>query len=957
MYKASLQEILRQTNRNSCNTNPVAIWYEVTGIEFPIETTSISTYFLSQIKFYDQNFIAEDPEKQTSRHKVATIAIEKLFSVSVPEWKIYKEKKPTHNERDSKQVITTNVKVEKQKEIELLQNCVQDILKKTRDPSNLKPLAVWNKATELRFPVKTVDTPSGKYLSKITLYQQLVTAEDADEQKSRHKVAALAFEKFLNVSHPSWNFYKDPKPGATNLNALQQPKKQELHSPKLHEIEICRKNAEDILRRIDDNDSNLYPLSIWNISTEQKYKVATIKTPVGTNLSKIKFFDEVLTAEDTNKQKSRHKVAALALDKLFNISHRKWHIYKDPIPGPKISSQKPENPKLQEQKLNLTPKKPLLEIDFKNEYSKRARDILNDSNSKIDKTNPVNVWLEATYQKVPIITRITRRGNFLSKIELFNTSFTQLDRDQVNSQRKVAAIALKGFLGIVLPQPKCEDVKTKDVSINTGSNDKCDNKEKIKAIQMYRNRANELLSRIEKLIESTPTNFWYCITKNRHQIIPDRDSNNQWIAKINFFGEILEQKSTFEMDSRHDVCEMACNKLLGISLPHWKSYKGQIFQKIPSVNSEVTVKEKTIQKQQIPVKMEEIEDTDSCDIDEGLLNELLKNPLPEKVKLSNEQIEEILEKLSNSAREILTENEGITPDEFWNLVTNNYPEYKIVTEFNSKSEKYESTIEFHDKTFTKADVDQHKSESMVACQALDELLGIEFNEGDEDSLSEDIVIGMSNDESLKQIQVNDDESPSSSYYVRSDFMKEPLSIRIEMLLNLYKSENFKRTFEDFIKSPMPSILREDERSLLNKINGNIFKNPKRGSEFSSYVFVNDYQIFGSGKSEEEARFAVIISAFKHIEAIKEGKVLTKEKETKNKNWIENLKELQKSLRDEKKCLDDIPCTEIFSKIGLNFDLGYSEANEEFDPTLTNIKELTSRFLLKKLLDAAYEVED
>lgn len=68
--------------------------------------------------------------------------------------------------------------------------------------------------------------------------------------------------------------------------------------------------------------------------------------------------------------------------------------------------------------------------------------------------------------------------------------------------------------------------------------------------------------------------------------------------------------------------------------------------------------------------------------------------------------------------------------------------------------------------------------------------------------------------------------------------------------------------------------------------------------------------------------------------------------------------MQKSLQERQKCLDDVSCTEIFERLGINFTFEYEKQKpESVDAAMGRVKEMTSRFTIKKLLDLAYDLDD
>uniref|UniRef100_A0A336MVW7 CSON008167 protein n=1 Tax=Culicoides sonorensis TaxID=179676 RepID=A0A336MVW7_CULSO len=850
---------------------PAEVWDTIRP-KHPIPINTTETYeneFISEIIFIDnQTFQEKSSSYFKSRHKVAITAMRTLLEVDHECWSRF------FPQPDPKEVKRQNYI---QNQIKSYQDIAEDVFRRARNPSNITPLAVWNKVTQ-KYPMSTVEISTGKYLSKIIMFDEVITAEDEDVQTSRHKVAALAFEKLLSISHPCWIPYKDLKSAPRMTFQYEQRNQPANHREEPDELQIFKHNARDFVRRVDKNDKNFTPLSAWNRATSQKYKITTISTPNGKYLSKVICFNKLLTAEDSEEQRSRQKLAAIALERFFDVSHPKWSIYKDVAPT--------FTQVIKTKSTNETTKKFRNSLESITIFSNRARGILRDYDGPTDKINPVHLWSAATCKKFPIKTTLTQGGYFVSTIDFYDKTLTASDAIEARSREKVAHIALKDILGIRLSYSSIENPKPIQTPV-----------------------------KIERSPPSIESNF---VLKEKDEVVQ----------------KLPEQKIKREKNS----------------------------------------------------EIEKIEDEDdSLNVDDTLLNELLKNPMPEKVELSNDEIQEIVEKLKKSARELLIENEGISPDQFWNLVTKNYQEYNLMTEFNSKSEKYESTIEFHEKTFTKADVDQHKSEYMVACMALDELLGIEFNEGDEpfklhniksdNEKNEEVCL-----EAFKKLEIDEEEEEGATCldYEKSDIINERLSKRVEILLNFFSENNLNYSFENFIKLPIPQLLTENEKNFLNKILDNIFmvqNEDDESSDFMNSIIVNDYQVFGSGRTEKEAINAVIISLLEYIEDeelendldnIVLRKFLVKEDQEEeeegtpetDEDWVEKLKDLQKSLREEKKCLDDIPCSEIFSTIGFKFDFGYKDEDKPMmNPTLKNIKELSSRFILKKLLDAVYELED
>lgn len=68
--------------------------------------------------------------------------------------------------------------------------------------------------------------------------------------------------------------------------------------------------------------------------------------------------------------------------------------------------------------------------------------------------------------------------------------------------------------------------------------------------------------------------------------------------------------------------------------------------------------------------------------------------------------------------------------------------------------------------------------------------------------------------------------------------------------------------------------------------------------------------------------------------------------------------MQNSLQQNQKCLDDVPCPDVFASIGIDFKFEYEkQESETVDAAMEKVKELTSRYAIKKLLDIAYDIDD
>lgn len=66
-------------------------------------------------------------------------------------------------------------------------------------------------------------------------------------------------------------------------------------------------------------------------------------------------------------------------------------------------------------------------------------------------------------------------------------------------------------------------------------------------------------------------------------------------------------------------------------------------------------------------------------------------------------------------------------------------------------------------------------------------------------------------------------------------------------------------------------------------------------------------------------------------------------------------DLQKSLQERQMYLEDVPCSEIFEAIGIDFTFDH-RFDAEPDPAFDRVKEMTGRFAIKKLLDLAYDID-
>lgn len=187
-------------------------------------------------------------------------------------------------------------------------------------------------------------------------------------------------------------------------------------------------------------------------------------------------------------------------------------------------------------------------------------------------------------------------------------------------------------------------------------------------------------------------------------------------STIDFFGQTFTVSHSDYQTSRHSVAAIALTEIFKVNYPHWKAYNPFGDVKLKSSTSNGTTA-KTPNNENDHV-------TDPCETEPPTVT------LSPDKKLSPEEETEILDELKITARKIIDDKEDVSPTELWMETVKDRSQYQIITEFNSKTEKYVSTIEFHDKTFTKEDFDQVKAETRVACAALDELIELEFDEDD-----------------------------------------------------------------------------------------------------------------------------------------------------------------------------------------------------------------------------------
>lgn len=170
------------------------------------------------------------------------------------------------------------------------------------------------------------------------------------------------------------------------------------------------------------------------------------------------------------------------------------------------------------------------------------------------------------------------------------------------------------------------------------------------------------------------------------------------------------------------------------------------------------------------------------------------------------------------------------------------------------------------------------------------------------------------------------------------------------------------------------MLTENEWKLLKEVYTNVFSvnvdqsDDMRGVLMS--VLVNDHQVFGGGATVKEAKDATALAAFEYIEetglevgvdVIEISNRVVEEddsdQETFDVSCIQKLKDFQNSLQQRNLCLDKVPCSDIFETIGISFKFEYDFGEGTDNPALARVKEMTSRFAVKKLLDLAYDLDD
>ncbi|XP_063709091.1 uncharacterized protein LOC134837638 [Culicoides brevitarsis] len=130
----------------------------------------------------------------------------------------------------------------------------------------------------------------------------------------------------------------------------------------------------------------------------------------------------------------------------------------------------------------------------------------------------------------------------------------------------------------------------------------------------------------------------------------------------------------------------------------------------------------------------------------------------------------------------------------------------------------------------------------------------------------------------------------------------------------------------------------------------------------------DSKFYRISKTKEEAMNSVAFSALIDLLSISfnkwkkysienednsEQKSLPKDD---SKPLFTKLKEYQSTLHKSGKSLDEVPCSDIFNQIGINFQLDFPK-NDPQNDELDKIKEITSRFFIKKLLDKIYNLDD
>lgn len=72
------------------------------------------------------------------------------------------------------------------------------------------------------------------------------------------------------------------------------------------------------------------PIDLWGGTTAKKFEIDTKKRSSGDYLSVIQFYGQRFSAHDDEETKSRHKVAAVALEQLLGIFLSQWNVYKTP---------------------------------------------------------------------------------------------------------------------------------------------------------------------------------------------------------------------------------------------------------------------------------------------------------------------------------------------------------------------------------------------------------------------------------------------------------------------------------------------------------------------------------------------------------------------------------------------------------------------------------------------------
>ncbi|XP_063709089.1 uncharacterized protein LOC134837637 [Culicoides brevitarsis] len=973
IYYNRAKEMLNSTTKNLAADK---FWQKLVGDKHPIEVEQTPQgAFLATIEFYGKKIKEENMDEAKSRTKVSETALDKLLGIILPQQNY--EKKKVVEEKTSEEEIAA-IKV------------YEERLKKSLLYKNLKPSQLWNNSTMGHYPFETIESGKG-FKSTIVFFGKTFSAEHSNQHESRHEVAKIAIKNIFGIS-PSEYLTKQEN-SEQRIAAIKklEPRLKEFLSPNMY------------------NQKYWTPLNLWHGLTQPSFPILT-KPVNGGFSSRLHFHDKTFTAEHSDEKESRHEVAKMALINLFGVCLPTNNSDKD-------KNQKIEKIQISDEKNQISAEnKSEQRISAVKKLEPRLKDFLS-PNYDQKSWNPGKLWHALTQPDYQIITKKSNAG-YTSTIIFHDKTFSVENQDESYSRQGVALTALRELFGISVSkwsyfEPKVVQSSSSSRSSSVSSVARSERRnsdatEKAEKLRYLSKRATDILSNRNKNIQVNPVDLWNSITESKYPIKTEK-SGDRIVSQILFYDRTYSDVDANEKKSKNKVAVRALSALFGIYFQYWAEYSSS--KKTQVVTSALP--------SAIPTKNELKEpSTDKNDekSEEKAPEEEVPQIIPSnKNKISPEKKMEILDELKSIAREIIDNNEEVSdPTQLWNETVKSHLEYKIMTEFHSKKKKYVSTIEFHDQIFVNEDWDEMKAETGVACKALDELLELDFNEEDENTKSrieeneeklEETEVQETFEassefkikeltEKLEEIQVQETFKASSEAKIEKISEKleetkieetfeapseasesknfediifyEPLIKRIQAVLTNLSPHYIRSSYLIFKHSSSP-VLTNDEWQLLKEIDSKIFPvtiDPSLSdvvTGFQMSVIVNEHNVFGEGSTEKEARDATIVAAFEHIEKI--GLIIgtddieieknsVQEDETGKKSCLQKLKDYHKQLLEQKLSLDDVPCAEIFQKIGIKFKFEY----ETDDPDLDHVKEITSRFAVKKLMDKAYALD-